>query len=271
MVHPLLPAVRARVRARVRVRRPRHDDRGEDVGQPVGGGTSGVFDRHRAAARQHQLAEPVPQPAAFARRLGLRQRIALGGGTGDLVDIGEHRLSQRHEPVRVQPAVPCRVRKPAPGDPGTNPVGTEQRVQGAAGAELAAPQPDVDLAAGGQVRRAARVCVDHGEEAHQRLLNTLADTAAEGAFQRPGVRRYLARDSRDQIIAQGYELELQDIGKIRRKLSSWNSLHRVHSTPSGHRAGVSHRPSRGRPAALGRRRPGRHRFGPSLPPAGRSG
>ncbi len=87
--------------------------------------------------------------------------------------------------------------------------------------------------AGGEVERPVGIRVDHREKTQQSFLDTLADPAAEGAFQRTRVGRHLTRDSCYQIVAKGRELQPQGIGKVRRKLSSWNSLHGSDSTPDG--------------------------------------
>ncbi|WP_052914175.1 hypothetical protein [Protofrankia coriariae] len=212
---------------------------GHDVGQPVTGCPGELLDRCRVSPGQHQLAEPVPQAAAFAGCLGLLLGVALCAGGGDPVDVGEHGFGQRHQPVGVQPAALRGLGEPPPGDPGADPVGAEKGVQRASGAELAASQPDVDLTAGREIGRSAGVGADHGEETQQRLFDSLPDAAAERALQRARVRRHLTRDGRDQIIAEGRQLKPQDVGKIGRQigrqLSVWNSFHGLHPASDGPR------------------------------------
>ena len=88
--------------------------------------------------------------------LGLRLGVALDRVGRELVDVGEDRLGEQAQRLGVEAGRGGRPRDPPPGDPGADPVGGLQRVEGAALAQLAAAERDVDLAARARGRRPGR-------------------------------------------------------------------------------------------------------------------
>ena len=205
----------------------------EDGGQGAGGSRRAI-DPRSASAQASAATRPRQRPARLAgggpqvrlgrRRLadehrrqlaaagagdvldlGLRLRVALDRVGGELVDVGEDRLGEQAQLLGVEAGAPGRGGDPPPGDPGPDPVGGLQRVEGPALAQLAAAERDVDLAA--DPAPALRVA-DQGDELAQRFLDAGADPAAEAALERPRVLGHLAGDRRQGLGGDRVELGL---------------------------------------------------------------
>ena len=172
-----------------------------------------VLDRSGGLAHQ-QHDELVTAPAAHVLALRPGGRIAVDRVGGELVDVGEDRLSQEAEDLRVEPGLAADAGEAAPGDAGANPVGGLQRVQRAALAQLAAAERDVDLAP--QPAAGLRIA-NQGNELFERLADAGANPAAEAALQRARVLRDLAGDRREDLRGHGLELRLDQVGDRSRK------------------------------------------------------
>ncbi len=198
---------------------------GQPAGQPHAAGTGDLRDRPAGRAGQQHLAQPVPQPLQFTGRGVLLGRVALGGGRGDAVDVGEHHLGEGHQRRAVQPAAAGRrLPEAAPGDAGAHPVGAQQVVQRPSRVHLAAAETDIDLPAGGEVESAVGTGLDQAEEAEQRLVDSAAHLMAELAFQRARVGGNLPGDRGDDLFTQSVELGGEDLAQPGWKLSHGNSL-----------------------------------------------
>ena len=92
---------------------------------------------------REQPHQPAPAALALARGGGLLLRVALGRLGRELVDVGEDRLAERVDRVGREPARDAGLDEPPPRQPRADPVGGEQRVEAAAGVELAAAEVDV--------------------------------------------------------------------------------------------------------------------------------
>ncbi len=174
---------------------------------------------------------PHAAPAASTPRLAHEQRhqlVAAGGGAGPRPRPGpphsprpsrrtarrcrRRRLGEQAQDLGVELGLaPARAIAP-PGHARPDPVGGLQRVERPALAQLAAAEPDVDLAA----QPAARVGIaDQGDELAQRLTHPGAHAAAEAALQRPRVLGHLAGDRREDLLGHRLELRLDQVGDSR--------------------------------------------------------
>ena len=136
--------------------------------------------RERApAAASPPRARPPRRRRVGRRVLDEQRRRAAGAGAGaprrprpapsrsprstprELVDVGEDRLGEQVERPRLEPGRSPAAAQPPPGDAGAEAVGGQQRVEAAAGAQLAAAEVDVDLRGR---RRARRRCAPPGRE-----------------------------------------------------------------------------------------------------------
>ena len=144
-----------------------------------------------AGGRVAQQQRDQLAPAALALALALRAllRVALDRVGRQLLDVGEDRLGERADHAAVEAGAPRRLREPPPGHARADPVGGLQRVERAALAQLAAAEPDVDVAAG---LAAAVGVADQGDELAQRLGHADLHAAAERALERPRVLGHLA-------------------------------------------------------------------------------
>ncbi len=165
----------------------------------------GLIRRRLAGQQRRQLAAPA---AALVLELGLGLRVALDRVGGEFVDVGEDRLGEQAEHLRVEPRIPPGCGDPPPGDPRPDPVGGLQRVERAALPQLAAAEGDIDLTA----RLPARLRVaDQGDELAQRLGDSGADPAPEAALERPRVLGDLAGDRREDLLGDPVELGLDQV------------------------------------------------------------
>ena len=119
-----------------------------------------------------------------------------------LVDVGEHQLREAREPVGRDAGRHGARRHLAPGHPGPDAVGGQQRVGGPPVARLAATEL-VGALHGRRGRRAgvgAAPAAGEREEAAQRQLHGVPDDLAHAAAQRVLVAGYLLDDRRDRAI-----------------------------------------------------------------------
>jgi hypothetical protein len=138
----------------------------------------------------------VDAAAALVLALGLGLGVALDRVGGELVDVGEDRLSQQAERLGVEARLAPGRREPSPGGAGADPIGGLQRVERPPLAQLAAAELDVDVAA----EAAARLRVaDQGDELAQRLAYPPPHAPAEAPLQRPGVGRDVAGDRGEDL------------------------------------------------------------------------
>jgi hypothetical protein len=158
---------------------------------------------------QEQGRQLAPPAAAAVLDLGLRLGVAVDGVGGELVDVGEDRLGEQRQRLRLQLRPPARRGDPPPGDPGADPVGGLQRIERPSLPLLAATELDVDLPPG----LAAGVGIsDQGDEPEQRLADAGADAAAEAALQRPLVLGHLAGDRRQDLLGDRPQFRLDQVG-----------------------------------------------------------
>ena len=155
----------------------------------------------------------VPAPA-LVLELCLRLGVALDRVGGELVDVGEDRLGEQAERLRVQPGLPAGPREAPPGHSGTHPVGGLQRVERAALPQLAPSQAYVYVAS--DAATGFRIA-DQGDELAQRLPYPRPDPAAEASLQRPGVLRHLASDRREDLRRGRVQLGLDQVGELGRQ------------------------------------------------------
>ena len=78
---------------------------------------------------QQRLHEPAAPLLLLARRPRLLTRVTLGGRRRDLVDVGEDRLRQRVERLRIDAGFVPRASEAAPRHLRAGAVGGEQRVE----------------------------------------------------------------------------------------------------------------------------------------------
>ena len=156
--------------------------------------------RRPGEQQAEQLAAPAVALAGAARLLG---RVALGAHRGQLVDVREDRLGERHQQVGLDEGG---ERREAPErDARPDAVGREQRLEAAPLQQLAAAEGEVDAAV---VRRQrGRVGAGQVQEALEGDLHAEADALAEAPLERPGVRRDLRRDAVEQLV--------DDLGEVR--------------------------------------------------------
>ena len=116
---------------------------------------------------------------ALAHLERLLERVALGGHRRDLVDVGKHSLGKRVHVLRLDPGVVAGPSQPTPSHARARAVGTEQRVERAAAARLAATEGEVHVVAG-ELRL---VAAGHElEKALKGLLHAHAHVAVEPAL-----------------------------------------------------------------------------------------
>ena len=151
----------------------------------------------------------MPQAATAVLDLGLRLRVALHRVGGQLVDVGEDRLGEQAQLLGVEARAPGGGGDPPPGDPGPDPVGGLQRVEGPALAQLAAAEGDVDLAADPAPSLGV---ADQGDELPQRLLHPGPDAAPEAALEGARVLGHLAGDRGQGLGGDRVELGLDHRG-----------------------------------------------------------
>ena len=163
---------------------------GRRCGSPPGAG-GGSWDE--------QADQPPPAALALAGGRRLLLGVAVGRLRGDLVDVGEHRLAEREQRVGRQPRVLAGLDEAAPGEPGADPVGGEQRVEAAAGVELAAPEVHVRVARAADV--GGRVG-DHVHEAPERDLDAEPHHLPERPFHRARVVGDLDGDRGDHLVGE---------------------------------------------------------------------
>ncbi len=183
---------------------PAHDHRGQSPRDgPARGGSRGaqrlLRDRRLREQSRDQLASS-PLPHAGRRRL--LERITLGGGRGELVDVRENRFAEIEERSVRNPGGGSRLGHPPPGDAGAHAVRGEQGVERAALAVLAAAKVHVDAPC---ARALPARLLDDLEEARERPLHPDPDSAPELAGQRPRVGRDLTADRGDDLVGKGGE------------------------------------------------------------------
>jgi hypothetical protein len=172
-----------------------------------------VPDRGGGLAHQ-QRDELVAAAAAHVLTLRLGRCIAVDRVGGELIDVGEDRLGQETEDLRVELGLAADPGEVAPSDASANPVGSLQRVQRAALAQLAATEGDVDL----PPQAAAGIGIaNQGDELLKRLADAGADPATEAPLERACVLGHLAGDRREDLRGHGLELRLDQVGDRARK------------------------------------------------------
>ena len=202
--------------------------RGEPVQLVLGAGERGCQTRHSPArggrrraqvlllgrrVAQQQRDEGAPPPAALALEPRARLGVALDRVRRELLDVGEDRLSEQTQHLRVDVRAAGGLGQPPPGHARTHPIGGLQGVERAALPQLAAPEPDVDLAA----RARARGASNQLEELAQRLGDPGAHPASERALERASVGRHLAGDRGQDLVGDRLELGLEQVGDLRRQ------------------------------------------------------
>ena len=143
----------------------------------------------------------------FSGAFGLLAGEAFGGLGGELVDIGEDRLGQEHQRLRSQARLKAQRGQAAPGDAGAAAVGGEQRIERAAGADLAAPEVDGDGAA-----------IDDSTASELDELGERAlDAASHGsgaARERAGVLGDFGGDRGDDLLGQRRQVGRKRVGLV---------------------------------------------------------
>ena len=193
------------------------------AGQPPAGGLRRdpqirLIGRRVPQQESEQLASAaLPLALLLALRLG----VALDRVGRELIDVGEDRLGEHGELVRIDVAAPRRGRDSPPRHPSADAVGGLQRVEGAALPQLAASEAHVDVAA----RLPPRVGIaDQGDELAQRLGDPGADAGAERPLQRPGVLGHLAGDRGQDLLGGLGELGLDRFGELGRQRAPWLAI-----------------------------------------------
>ena len=196
--------------------RRRGDDRGDAAARqrPArrGGGRADRLLARRRILRE-QPHEPPPPPLALARRGGLLLRVALGRLRRQLVDVREDRLAERVDRVRREAAGDARLDEPAPREPRADAVRRQQRVEAAAGVELAAAEVDVRAPAFRGVRLGVGEQVD---EAVERDLDAEPHEPPELALHRARVVRHLDGDRGDHLVRQAGQHGAEHVRGLRR-------------------------------------------------------
>ena len=156
-------------------------------------GGSDDADLGRLLSHEHPR-EPAAAKLGLAGHRRLLQRVPLRRLGRQHVDVGEDRLREQVQGLRLKSRGDAHRRKPPPRDAGADPVGRQQRLHAAARSHLTAPERRVHVGA-----RNRRAGLHLGQEMAQRLLHAGPDALAERAVDRTRVRRDRA-DRVDHLV-----------------------------------------------------------------------
>ena len=190
----------------------RHGERRGAPRQPPAGrlGRRADLGVGRRRISQQQGEQLAAAALALALLLALGLRVALDRVGRELVDVGEDRLGEQLELLRVGALAPRRRRDPPPGDARPDPVGGLERVEGPPLAVLGPAQPYIYVAS---LLAAGRRVADQLDELAERLADARADRHAEGALQRARVLGDLAADRLQDLLGRLGQLGLDRVGQ----------------------------------------------------------
>ena len=157
----------------------------------------------------HQLAPPAP---ALALEPRARFRVALDRVGRQLLDVGEDRLGQQTEHLRLDAGALGGGGQAPPRDPRAHAIGGLESVERATLAELTRAERDVDLAPG--TARPGRAS-NQLDELSQRLGHPGPHAAPERALERARIVRDLPRDRGEDLVGGRVELgfeQIRDLG-----------------------------------------------------------
>jgi hypothetical protein len=118
------------------------------------------------------------------------------------------KIAERVHGLRLQPGRSAGLGEAAPREPGADAVGGQQRVEAAAGVELAAAEVQIGVA---RPRHVGRRVGDHVHEASQSDLDAVPHELAERPLHGARVVGHLERDRGDHLVGEARQRRAQDV------------------------------------------------------------